>query len=124
MRRISTFQWLLILAASALVVFLVSALSLYLGINAPENVSENITELVPFWMFWAIHAPLIFMLSRRFSFERTRLIKSLLIYLSVGTVWAMVVQGLPLILLLILRNLTGNNFEQLYRTEIGRATCR
>ncbi len=117
MRRISNFQWLLILATSALVVFLVSALSIYLGINEPENVSEDITELVPFWLFWAIHAPLIFILSRRFSFERTRLIKSLLVYLAVGTAWAMLVQGLPLILLLILNDLTIYNFEQFYRTE-------
>ena len=101
----------------ALVVFLVSALSLYLGINEPEHVSEDITELVPFWLFWAIHAPLIFILSRRFSFDRTRLIKSLLIYLSVGTAWAMLVQGLPLILLLILKNWTGYNGERLYRTD-------
>jgi sensor histidine kinase YesM len=117
MRRISNFHWLLILVTGALVVSLVSALSLYLGINEPENVSEDITELVPFWMFWAIHAPLIFILSRRFSFDRTRLIKSLLVYLSVGTAWAMLVQGLPLILLLILRELTSYNFEQLYRTD-------
>lgn len=117
MRRISTFQWLLILAMGALVVFLVSALSIYLGINEPENVSEDITELVPFWLFWAIHAPLIFILSRRFSFDRTRLIKSLLVYLAVGTAWAMLVQVLPLILLLILNDLTIYNFEQFYRTE-------
>jgi two-component system, LytTR family, sensor kinase len=117
MRRVSNFQWLLILALGALVVFFVSALTFYLGINEPENVSEDLTEIVPFWTFWAIHAPLIFILSRRFSFERTRLIKSLLVYLSVGTAWAMVVQGLPLILLLILRNLTSYNFEQLYRTD-------
>ena len=116
-RRISNFQWLLILAMGALVVFFVSALSFYLGINEREHVSEDITELVPFWTFWAIHAPLIFILSRRFSFDRTRLIKSLLVYLSVGTVWAMLVQGLPLILLLILRNLTSYNFEQLYQTD-------
>ena len=107
----------MILALGALVVFFVSAFTFYLGINEPETVSEDITELVPFWSFWAIHAPLIFVLSRRFSFERTRLIKSLLVYLSVGTAWAMVVQGLPLMLLLILRNLTSYNFEQLYRTD-------
>src|SRR5215217_4070646 len=115
MRRISNFQWLLILATGALVVYLVSAISLYVGLNEPENVSENITELAPFWLFWAIHAPLIFILSRRFSFDRTRLIKSLLVYLSVGTVWAMLVQGLPLILLLILKDLTSYNGEQFYR---------
>ncbi|MET0623271.1 MAG: histidine kinase [Pyrinomonadaceae bacterium] len=117
MRRISTFQWFLILALGALVVFLVAAISLYLGINEPENVSEDITELVPFWMFWVIHAPLIFILSRRFSFDRTRLIKSLLFYLAVGTAWAMLVQGLPLILLLILKELTSYNVERFYRTD-------
>ena len=107
----------MILTLCALVVFLVSALSLYLGINEPENVSEDITELVPFWMFWLIHAPLIFILSRRFSFDRTRLIKSLLVYLAVGTAWAMLVQGLPLILLLILKELTSYNVERFYRTN-------
>ena len=116
-QRISNFQWLLILAMGALVVFFVSALSLYLGINKREHVSEDITELVPFWLFWVIHAPLVFILSRRVSFDRTRLIKSLPVYLLVGTVWAMLVQGLPLILLLILTNLTSYNFEQLYRTN-------
>lgn len=107
----------MILATGALVVYLVSAISLYVGLNEPENVSENITELAPFWLFWILHAPLIFMLSRRFSFERTRLIKSLLIYLSVGTVWAMFVQGLPLLLLLILRDLTSYTGERFYRLD-------
>lgn len=99
----------------AFVVYFLSASSLYLGINEPENPSENITEFAPFYLFWAVHAPLIFILSRRFSFERTRLIKSLLVYLSVGTVWAMLVQGLPLILLLILKDWMGYNSEQFYR---------
>src|SRR5919205_2774890 len=93
MRRISTFQWLLILTACALVIFLLTALSIYVGINEPEDVWENITELIPFWAFWVTHAPLVFILSRRFSFERPRLIKSLLVYLSVGTAWAMLMQG-------------------------------
>ena len=117
MRRISNFHWLLILAAGALVVYLVSAISLYVGLNEPENVPENITELAPFWLFWAIHAPLVLILSRRFSFDRTRLVKSLLVYLSVGTVWAMLVQGLPLILLLILQAWTSYNGEQFYRPD-------
>jgi hypothetical protein len=85
MRRISTFQWLLILAMGALVVYLVSAISLYLKINEPEFVTEDITELAPFWAFWAIHTPLILILTRRFSFARTRLIKRLLLYLSVAS---------------------------------------
>jgi two-component system, LytTR family, sensor kinase len=101
----------------ALIVYLVSAIFLYLRLNEPENVSENITELAPFWVFWAIHAPLIIILSRRFSFERRRLIKSLLVYLSVGTVWAMLVQGLPLLLLPILKDLTSYNIEQFYRPD-------
>jgi signal transduction histidine kinase len=117
MRRISTFQWLLILVMSASVVFLVSAFFLYVGINEPENVAEDITELVPFWMFWAIHAPLVFLLSRRFSFDRTRLVKSLLIYLSVGTAWAMLVQGLPLVLLLILKDWTSYDVGRFYRAD-------
>ncbi|HKY05542.1 MAG TPA: histidine kinase [Blastocatellia bacterium] len=107
----------MILAMGALVVFLVGLLSFYLGINEPENVSEDITEIVPFWLFWVIHPPLVFILSRRFSFDRTRLIKSLPVYLLVGTAWAMLVQGLPLILLLILRELTDYNFEHLYRAD-------
>ncbi len=101
----------------ALIVYLLSAISLYLRINEPENVSENITELAPFWVFWAIHAPLILILSRRFSFERRRLIKSLLVYLSVGIVWAMLVQGLPLLLLPILKNWTSYNIKQFYRPD-------
>ncbi len=115
MRRISTSQWLLILVLCALAVYLVSTLSLLLGINEPENVSENISELAPYWLFWGMHAPLIIILSRRFSFERRRLIKSLLVYLSVGTVWAMLVQGLPLLLIPLLKDLTSYDIEQFYR---------
>ncbi len=101
-----------------MLVYLVSAASLYLGLNEPENVAENITELAPTWLFWVIHAPLVFILTRRFSFDRTRLIRSLLVYLgclSAGTVWAMLVQGLPLLLLSIFKDLTGYNTEQFYR---------
>jgi len=105
------------LAIWALSVYLVSAIILYLGIGDQDTVSENITELAPFGLFWVIHAPLIFILSRRFPFERGRLIKNLLIYLSVGTVWAMLVQILPLIVLLILKVLTSYNSEQFYRPD-------
>lgn len=115
MRRISPFQWFLLLAAGALAVYLVSATSLYFRLNEPEHVSENITELAPFWVFWTIHAPLVLILSRGFSFARTRLVKSLLIYLSVGTAWAMLVQGLPILLLPILKDLTSYDIEQFYR---------
>jgi LytS/YehU family sensor histidine kinase len=51
---------------------------------------------------------------RHFSFERRRLAKSLLIYLSAGTVYAMLIQGLPLFLLSILKDFTSNNIEQIY----------
>jgi two-component system LytT family sensor kinase len=112
MRRISNFQWLFILALCALIVFLVGAIFLHLRLKGLELVSENFIELLPFWLFWAIHTPLILILSRRFSFERTRLIKRLLVYLSVGTVWAMLVQGLPLFLLYILKDLAGYNSAQ------------
>ena len=115
MRRISNFQWLFVLALCALIIFLVGAIFLHLRLKGLEIVSENFTELVPFWLFWAIHTPLILILSRRFSFERRRLIKNLLVYLSVGTAWAMLVQGLPLFLLYILKDLTGYNGEQFYR---------
>src|SRR5687767_10811536 len=113
MRRISNFQWFLILVAGALIVYLLAAGSIYIGINRPESVDENITELAPFWLFWGIHAPLVFILSRRFFFERKRLIKSLLIYSFAGFGWAMLVQGLPVFLLLILKALTGYNIELL-----------
>ena len=101
----------------AVAVYFLSALSLYFRLNEPEQVSENITELAPFWMFWAIHAPLVLILSRRFSFDRARLIKSLPVYLSVGTVWAIFVQGLPLLLLPALNDLTSYNFRQFYRPD-------
>lgn len=117
MRRISTFQWLLIMAMCALIFYIVSAISLYNGLNEPENVSENITKFGPFWVFWAIHAPLILILSRRFSFDRGRLIKSLLVYLSVGIVWAIFVQGLPLILLTVFKDSTSIHSEQFYRPD-------
>ena len=98
-------------------VYLMSAMSLYFGLNEPENVSENITKFGPFWVFWAIHAPLVLILSRRFSFERQRLIKSLLVYLSAGIAWAIFVQGLPLILLSIFKDLAGYDSEQFYRPD-------
>ena len=99
----------------ALIVYLVSALSLYLKINEPEYITENITELAPFWLFWAVHTPLIIILSRRFSFERRKLVRSLLVYISVGSGWALIVQGLPILVLPILKDLTSLNTEQLYR---------
>jgi two-component system, LytTR family, sensor kinase len=114
MRRISNFQWLLILAFCALIVFVVGTISLYIKLNKLQIEPRHFIESASFWLFWAIHAPLIIIMSRRFSFERRRLSKSLLIYLSAGTVWAMLVQGLPLFLLSILKNFIGYNIALFY----------
>lgn len=114
MRRISNFQWFLILAISALIVFVAGAISLYIEINKLEIEPRHLIGSASFWVFWAIHAPLIFMLSRRFSFERRQLAKSLLIYLSAGTAWAMLLQGLPVFLVLILKNFTSYYTEQFH----------
>src|SRR5689334_13017893 len=110
MRRISNFQWLLILAMCALAVFVVGAASLYLRLNLPNLLPESLNDSLggwAFWTFWAIHAPLIIILSRRFSFERGRLTKNLLIYFSVGIFWAMLVQGSSLLLLPVLHDSTA-----------------
>lgn len=55
-----------------------------------------------FGAYWAIHAPLLFILSRRFAFERNRLVRGLLLYFAAGLVWALVIQWLPLLLLPLL----------------------
>jgi two-component sensor histidine kinase len=115
MRRISNFQWLLILAMGALIVFLAGAASLYIEYKLPDLLPKNVNDASGSWAFgtfWVIHAPLIFILSRRFSFERRRLTKSLLVYFSVGIVWAMLVQGLPQLLLPFLIDSAGNTSEQ------------
>ena len=114
MRRISNFQWLLILAICALIVFIAGAISLYVEINRLAIEPRHLIESASFWLFWLIHAPLIIILSRRFSFERRRLAKSLLIYLSAGTVYAMLVQGLPVFLLLIFKGFTSYNIDQFH----------
>jgi sensor histidine kinase YesM len=112
MRLITNFQWLLILGICALIVFLVGAASLYIKFRVPGLLPKDVNDSIGTWAFgafWAIHAPLIFILSRRFSFERTRLTKSLLVCFSVGIVWAMLVQGLPLFLVPILNDSAGYN---------------
>lgn len=97
-----------------MVVFAAGSASLYIEINELEIEPRHLIASASFWVFWAIHAPLIFILSRRFSFERRRLAKSLLIYLSAGTVWAMLVQGLPVFLLYLLKDLTSYDVEQFH----------
>ena len=114
MRRITNFQWLLILGISALLVSLAGGISLYAELNKLEIEPKHIFESASFWVFWAIHAPIVFLLSHRFSFERRRLAKSLLIYLAAGTVWAMLIQGAPVFLLLITRRFTSYNIEQFH----------
>ena len=121
MRRISNFQWLPILATCALIVFLVGATSLYIRFKLPDLLPKDINDSPGTWVFgafWAIHAPLIFILSRRFSFERRRLTKSLLIYYSVGIVWATLVQGLPLLLVPVLKDSVGYDSERFHKMSI------
>lgn len=121
MRRISNFQWLLILATGALIVFFVGAASLYIRFQMPDLLPETVNDSIGSWAFgafWAVHAPLIFILSRRFSFERSRVSKSLLIYFSAGIVWAMIVQGAPLLLLPVLTDSVS------YGSELVRYTFR
>jgi two-component system, LytTR family, sensor kinase len=122
MQRITNFQWLLILVACALVVFLVGAASLYIKFKLPDLLPENMNDSTGSWTFgtfWAIHAPLIFILSRYISFERSRLAKSLLSYFSVGIVWAMLVQGLPMLLVPVLKDSTSYNSQQFYDMSIN-----
>ena len=123
MRRITNFQWLLILAMGAFVVFLVGTTSLYIRFKLPGLLPEDVNDSLGAWAFgafWAIHAPLIFILSRRFSFEGRRLTKSLLIYLSVGIVWAMLVQGLPQLLVPFFNDSATYTSEQFRRLLIRR----
>ena len=118
MRRISNFQWLLILATGALVVFLVGAASLYIKFKLPDLLPNDVNDVNgawACWAFWIIHAPLIFLLSRRFSFEPKRLIRSFLICFLVGIIWAMLVQGLPQLLVPFLNDSAGYTSEQFSR---------
>jgi two-component system, LytTR family, sensor kinase len=125
MRRITNFQWILILAMGALVVFLVGAASLYIEFKLPDLLPKDVNDAAGAWAFgafWVIHAPIIFILSRRFSFQRRRLTKSLLIYFSVGIVWAMLIQGLPQLLVPFLIDsvtYTSESFRHLFRNWFG-----
>ena len=116
MQRISAFQWLFIPAMCVLITLLAGAISFYIKLetNDPDIVSKTVIENASLWVFWAILSPLILILSRRFSFERSCRIWSLLVHFSVGTVWAILVQGLHLLLLFILKDLTGFDSEDLY----------
>jgi two-component sensor histidine kinase len=94
----------------ALIVFIVGAASLYFRFKLPDLLPENVNDSPGSWTFgafWAILAPLIFFLSRRFPFERGRLTKSLLTYFAGGIVWAMLVQGSSLLLVPVLNDSTG-----------------
>jgi two-component system LytT family sensor kinase len=115
MRRLSHFGWVLVLTASAFAVFLAGILSLYFRYKQPNLLPKDVNDSLLSWsfgLFWAIHAPLIFILSKRFPFERERLGKSLLLYFSVGIVWAMLVQGLPLLLMPVLDESVTYNSER------------
>jgi two-component system, LytTR family, sensor kinase len=116
MQRIGYLQWLFILAACAFVVFLVGAVSLYIKFKLPDLLPEDVNDSNLSWafgVFWAIHAPLIFILSRHFSFDRRHLAKSLLVAFSAGIFWAMFVQGLPLMMMPFLKDSIDYNVNQI-----------
>ena len=100
-----------------LVTFLAGVISLYLKLetNEPDIVSKTVIENASLWVFWAILSPLILVMSRHFSFERPRLLKSLLVHFSLGAIWAILIQGLHLLLLFILKDLAIHNSEDLFR---------
>lgn len=115
MRRISNLQWLLILSIGAFGVFLAGAASLYIKFKLPNLLPRDVNDSAGAWAFgafWIIHTPLILILSRRFPFERRRLAKGLLSYFSVGIVWAMLVQGLPLLLVPVFSDSAGYASER------------
>jgi sensor histidine kinase YesM len=99
------------------IVFFAGAIALYLKLetNEPDIVSKTVIENASLWVLWAIFSPFILILSRRFSFEYSRRLRSLLVHLPVGFVWAVIVQGLHLLLLFILKDLAIHNSEDLYR---------
>jgi two-component sensor histidine kinase len=103
----------------------VGAASLYIEFKLPDLLPKDVNDASGAWAFgafWVIHAPLIFILSRRFSFERRRLAKSLLIYLLAGIVWALFVQGLPQLLVPFLNDsaaYTNEPFHNLLRNWFG-----
>lgn len=109
----------------ALVVFLVGAVSLYIEFKLPDLLPKDVNDASGAWAFgafWIIHAPLIFILSRRFSFGRGHLTKSLLVYFSVGIVWVMLVQALPQLLVPFLNDSAGytsEGFRQLFINWFG-----
>jgi two-component sensor histidine kinase len=122
MRRITNFQWLLILAMCALIVFLVGTGSLFIKFKLPNLLPEDVNDSIGTWAFgafWAIHSPLIFILSRRFSFERRRLTKNLLVYFSAGIGWTMLVQGLPLLLVPVFNDSASYNSELFHDMSIN-----
>lgn len=105
MQRISNSRWLLILTTGAVMVLAVGSASIYIKYRLPDLLPTDMNDSLGAWAFgayWAIHAPLLFILSRRFAFERNRLIRGLLLYFAVGMIWAMLIQALPLLLVPLL----------------------
>ncbi len=120
MRRISTSQRFFILGACAFAVFPVVAISNYRKFNVSEIVPKYDFEYASFRVFWAIHTPLILILSRLFTFKRVGLTNRLLIYSSTGVAWAMIVQESPLLFLIVLRDLSIENSGHVtFREKFG-----
>ena len=125
MRRISNPLWLSILAIGAGIVLAVGFASIYIRYRLPDLLPKDMNDSLGAWAFgtyWAIHAPLLFILSRRFAFERNRLVTGLLVYFALGMLWATLIQALPLVLVPLLAdsmNYTIRNLWQVFRSSFS-----
>ena len=114
MRRISTAQWFLVPVICGLLILLAGVISFYIRLrtNDPVVVSETITENASYWLLWALISPLLLLLALRFPFERTRLLRSLLIHVLACLICANLIQILHLLVVFILNDVTAWQLEQ------------
>ena len=115
MRRISTLQWFLVPAICGLLILLAVGISFYVNLQTNDSsaVSKTIVENVFYWLLWAIISPLILVLARRFSFERLRILRSLLIHVLASFISAHLIQAMHLLILFTLNALTTLQLEQI-----------
>lgn len=114
MRRISTVQWFLVPVICILLILLAGVISFYIRLqtNDPEVVLRTVTENASYWLLWAIISPLLLVLALRFPFERTRILRSLLIHVLACVICAVLVQLLHLLVVFTLNDLTAWQLEQ------------
>lgn len=113
MRRASAFQWLFIPAICVLQLLIAGSLS-YL-FYPPSAVSQTLIDQAAYWLIWAVLSPLLLILSRRFPLERPGLLINLPLHVAAGVICGTLVQGLYLLLLLIVQNLTGSLISEFKR---------